>query len=94
MNPAQIIMNKYTLLLPMFALLTLSACTSTKPPRGPGRGQPASPAEFIAKLDKDGDGRVSKAEFDGPDQHFIQCDINQDGYISVDEVPSGPPPPK
>ncbi|CAA6692275.1 MULTISPECIES: EF-hand domain-containing protein [unclassified Lentimonas] len=85
-------MKKQTLLLPLLALLTLSACTSTKPQRGQGKGKPASPAEFMAKLDKDGDGRVSKEEFDGPDQHFIQCDRNHDGYISVDEVPSGPPP--
>jgi hypothetical protein len=85
-------MKTHTLLLPIFVLLTLSACTTSKPERGQGKGAPATPAEFMAKLDKDGDGRVSKVEFDGPDQHFIQCDVNQDGYISIDEVPSGPPP--
>jgi uncharacterized protein YceK len=87
-------MKKRILILPILGLLTLSACTSMKPSKGPGKGKPATAAEFIAKLDKDGDGRVSKAEFDGPEQHFIQSDKNQDGYISADEVPSGPPPRK
>jgi hypothetical protein len=85
-----------TLLTPV--LLTLSACTGTAQPSdgqgggGQGKGKPPTAAEFIAKLDKDGDGRVSQAEFDGPDEHFTQSDTNKDGYISEDEAPSGPPP--
>ena len=57
----------------------------SKPPK-------ESAAEFIARLDKDGDSKVSKTEFDGPTEHFTQCDKNKDGYISEDEAPSGPPP--
>lgn len=87
-------MKKRILLLPILALLTLSACNSMKPSKGPRKGKPITAAEFIAKLDQDGDGRVSKAEFDGPDQHFTQSDADKDGYISANEVPSGPPPRK
>ncbi len=46
---------------------------------------------FIDRLDQDGDGKVSKSEFDGPSHHFSQLDRNNDGYISEDESPTGPP---
>ena len=55
------------------------------------RGPPPSAEEFIKRLDKDNDGKVSKSEFDGPSKHFKHFDKNSDGYISKDEVPSGPP---
>jgi len=48
-------------------------------------------AYFIKRLDKDKDGKVSKAEFDGPPFHFTQFDKNQDGFLSEDEAPKGPP---
>ncbi len=49
-------------------------------------------AAFIKRLDADGDGKVSKAEFDGPAEHFTKSDANGDGYISEAEAPTGPPP--
>ncbi|WP_372809227.1 hypothetical protein [Pontiella sp.] len=59
--------------------------------KGRPGGQNESAASFVTRLDKDGDGKVSKTEFDGPADHFTQCDVNKDGYISSDEAPSGPP---
>ncbi len=47
---------------------------------------------FIKKFDKDGDGKVSQAEFPGPTDHFTQLDANGDGYIDDTEAPKGPPP--
>lgn len=47
---------------------------------------------FINRLDTDNDGKVSKAEFDGPPEHFSELDQNSDGYLSSDEAPNGPPP--
>lgn len=47
---------------------------------------------FVSRLDKNGDGKVSKDEFDGPSQHFSRFDKNGDGYLSDDEAPKGPPP--
>ena len=47
---------------------------------------------FIQHLDKNGDGKVSKSEFDGPPHHFKEWDKNRDGYISESEAPKGPPP--
>lgn len=47
---------------------------------------------FIARLDKNGDSKVSMSEFKGSTARFKQFDKNNDGYISVDEAPTGPPP--
>ncbi len=53
------------------------------------RGQ--SGGNFVGRLDQDGDGKVSRSEFDGPSQHFSHLDRNNDGYLSEDEAPQGPP---
>ncbi len=76
----------------MIVILLLAAGTAMAQGNREGRQKPPSPAEFIENLDKDGDGQVSKEEFDGPEEHFTTFDKNSDGYISEDEVPSGPPP--
>ncbi len=46
---------------------------------------------FVQRLDRDGDGKVSKKEFHGPRQHFSKFDQNRDGYLTEDEAPTGPP---
>ncbi len=51
----------------------------------PQRGQ------FIQRLDRNGDGRVSRSEFDGPADRFDVHDENGDGYLSATEAPIGPP---
>lgn len=55
-------------------------------------GARPSAANFIRRLDKDGDGKVSPREFDGPPQGFTRFDKNNDGCITEDEAPQGPPP--
>jgi hypothetical protein len=52
----------------------------------------ASGARFVRRLDRDGDGKVSRKEFDGPPHDFGRLDRNGDGYITEDEAPQGPPP--
>ncbi|MCP3900079.1 MAG: DUF1566 domain-containing protein [Desulfobacteraceae bacterium] len=47
---------------------------------------------FVSRLDMDGDEKVSQSEFDGPSQHFSHFDRNNDGFITEDEAPKGPPP--
>lgn len=47
---------------------------------------------FVQRLDKNGDGKVSRDEFDGPPQAFDHHDQNRDGYLSQGEAPQGPPP--
>jgi hypothetical protein len=44
-------------------------------------------AQLVAQLDKDGDGRVSKAEFvDGPTPLFDRADTDHNGELSGGEV--------
>lgn len=47
--------------------------------------------DFIADFDKNNDGKVSKDEFPGPEEHFTRLDTDQDGYLSAEEAPKGPP---
>lgn len=42
----------------------------------------------FAKLDKDGDGNVTKSEFVGVLKMFNRVDRNKDGYLTEDELPS------
>jgi hypothetical protein len=49
-------------------------------------------SRFIKRLDKDGDSKVSRSEFDGPPAHFDTLDKNDDGFLSEAESPQGPPP--
>lgn len=61
-------------------------------PRGkPGKEVRPGTGGFMNRFDSDSDGRVSRAEFDGPSQHFRHMDRDKDGYIEADEAPTGPP---
>ncbi len=61
-------------------------------PSSPKGAPPDRPSEqFIQRLDKDGDLRVSPEEFDGPPHRFNAHDRNSDGYIALNEAPRLPP---
>jgi len=63
-------------------------------PGGPSTGSsagPDRPGRFVQRLDRDGDGKVSRAEFDGPPHHFGTLDRNNDGFLTEDEAPQHPP---
>jgi hypothetical protein len=48
-------------------------------------GRRPSVTDLIRHLDKNGDGKISKQEFNGPPDHFKNLDRNGDGYLSEDE---------
>lgn len=56
---------------------------------GPGGPMGGSRPAFVSRLDRDGDGKVSRAEFDGPPRRFNTLDRNGDGTLSGDELPRG-----
>lgn len=57
-------------------------------PGGPGgQGGPRGPEHFIAKIDGDKDGKVSKAEWEAKgDMMFNESDADHDGYITREEA--------
>ncbi|WP_227021331.1 DUF1566 domain-containing protein [Oceaniferula marina] len=60
---------------------------TSRPKQAPAR----SGADFIRRLDKNSDGKVSPDEFDGPRNRFGHFDLDGDGFISPSEAPTGPP---
>ena len=69
---------------------TGSARTTGRQERGP-MGSPipkgGRPPGFVNRLDRDGDEKVSRKEFDGPPHAFDQLDANKDGYLTDAEAP-------
>jgi hypothetical protein len=49
-------------------------------------------AKFMERWDSNGDGKVARAEFDGPASHFDEFDRDRDGFIVRAEAPTRPPP--
>ncbi|MEE8104900.1 MAG: EF-hand domain-containing protein [Planctomycetota bacterium] len=49
-----------------------------------GRG--GSPWERLKGMDADGDGKVSKDEFQGPDRFWDRLDADSDGFVTKDEA--------
>ena len=61
--------------------------------KGPGGQGPGGPLGgdrpgFVKRLDRDGDGRISREEFDGPPEAFDHLDANQDGCLDDSESPA------
>lgn len=90
--------RRFTLLLGIAVLTGFASPTfaaekggAKKEPSKEGRPEKGHPG-FVARLDTDGDGKVSREEFDGPPEHFPQFDRNRDGFITEEEAPKGPPP--
>jgi hypothetical protein len=73
-------MGKIILILAVMTAMTMSAAFAMdedvkKPPQ-----------DMIERHDQDGDNRVSKEEFPGPDDHFTQIDADGDGFINREEA--------
>jgi Ca2+-binding EF-hand superfamily protein len=55
-----------------------------------GAATKAQAARRIMAMDKDGDGKISKAEFLGRPERFERLDANKDGFLTKDELPKAP----
>lgn len=49
-----------------------------------------SSGNFFDDFDADQDGMVSQTEYTGPEVHFSQLDVDDNGYIYANEGPAGP----
>lgn len=65
-------------------------------PKAPVGKKRPTPAERLKKLDKDGDGKLSMAEFTAgakdatkSEARFKKLDKNNDGFITLDEMQAG-----
>jgi EF hand len=61
------------------------------PPRSPEPRQPVPSDMRFKEMDRDGDGVITRAEWQGSDQSFRENDSNNDGVLSGDEVRSRGP---
>ena len=64
---------------------TLAANAEKLGPDGRGDGNRFAQV-FILRSDQDGDGKISKEEFRGPDSGFNRLDKNTNGFIEADEL--------
>lgn len=58
-----------------------------RPPMGSNRRAGGHGPGFVSRLDRDGDGKVSRAEFDGPPDAFDRLDKDGDGHLTDAEQP-------
>jgi hypothetical protein len=56
----------------------------------PGGGKVPNGKDFVRRLDRNGDGKVSRQEFDGPPDQFDKLDRNRDGFLEENETPTRP----
>ena len=70
----------------------MNACglgSRPQPGQGPGQGPGGNSTRFLQRFDHNRDGKVSRAEFDGPPRRFRILDRNGDGSLSGDELQQG-----
>jgi Ca2+-binding EF-hand superfamily protein len=55
---------------------------------GPSKGGAPNPKMIVQKMDKNGDGKLSKTEFRGPKKKFAKLDADKDGFVTKAELAS------
>ena len=75
-------MRRFALLAVIVALACAQAVSAQegREKKARQRGNP------LAKLDTDGDGKLSKDEYRGPDEAFVRLDADGDGFVGAEEA--------
>ena len=75
-------MRRFALLVVIVTLACAQAVSAQegRETKARARGNP------LAKLDTDGDGKVSKDEYRGPDEAFVRLDADGDGFVGAEEA--------
>ena len=81
-------MGKIRLILSVLAItaMTMSFASASE------ENRENRPQGMIERHDRDGDRKVSRGEFPGPDEHFTRIDQDGDGFINHDEARQNPRP--
>lgn len=75
-----------------WAIAALAALLVTLAGAGPAGAQVVRASDYLARMDVDGDGRVSLTEYqDWLSYAFDDMDRNRDGVLTPDELPGGKP---
>ena len=83
-----------------YVTVILASISSLFAQQAPAAAHPHDPARQFKKLDKDGDGRLSLAEFQAKgkdpakrEKRFHKRDANQDNYLALEEFCVAKPSP-
>ena len=80
----------WTTLFFCFAMVSLSVAQER---RQPEKKQPPTFAQLLEEMDKNEDGKLSKAEIKGPlKKDFAKVDLDEDGFITAAEFKKAPKP--
>ncbi len=84
---------KLAISIGIIGILTSCNLKAQQRERNSDRRVPPSFEELLEKMDKDEDGKLSKAEVKGPlKNNFDKVDLNEDGYINEEEFKKAPKP--
>lgn len=76
--------KKINCLVLMSLVLTLSKGLAEDERKQPNQGS----EKQLKIMDKDKDGKISSNEFHGPEEMFIELDLDKNGYVNLEELES------
>jgi len=86
-------MNTKTVLTTLFFCFAMVSLSMAQDRRQQERKEPPTFAQLLEQMDKNEDGKLSKAEIKGPlKKDFAKVDLYEDGFITAAEFKKAPKP--